>query len=455
MRIRFFVLFIMLISINNSYAQKSDYKLNLSLLEAAENGNTEQLIQILKKKPDIDFRDDNGGTALFYATQNHNLDIIKILVYNKAGIDLALYSGFTPLMSACVSGDLDIAELLVYSGANLDAMDEYWATALHYSVAEADFYITDMLLFYGANAKSLTYDKTSILLVAAMNMDTAIARLLISKGADINQINKSGYSPLSVAVQNNDTAFFDLLMAHDVNTKILEHKSFKPYAWALLNENKYAFEVLKPKSFGAEAIQNKRWNPLNIAYSNNDITLVRKLKKEGYESGIMPFYSSFLNQASVSFNNKDLFFNFGIGLQDTKYKTQLWLNYGTRFNRKAILLVDDNEGVTQLWEHRRYFELALQKYFLLPLNDIKLKPYIGVGVQWMMGYYDGMSQNIAPSFAFVPQLGFQVDLKPVFFSVSYEYTPYGLFDISPHKVKLGIGYQIHFINKQKPYELLW
>ena len=446
--------FILLIGIK-IYAQSASKKQNFALIKAAEKGKTEELIKILKNKADINFRDDNGGTALFYATQNHHLDIVKILIYNGAKPDLSLYDGFSPLMSACVTGDFDIAEYLAAHGAGLDKRNKYWATALHFAVAMGDYYITDMLLFYGADANKLTYQKTSPLLVAALYGDTAIAKLLLKKKANTNQVNKAGLSPLSVAIQNNDTAFFDLLMAHDADPNLVNKAPYKTPAWALKNRNKYAFEKLKKSQLGSEAFQNRRYNPLIIAYANNDMELVKTLKKEGYRSGFMPFYNAILNQASFSFNADDLFFKFGIGFQDIKYKTTIWINYGTRFKQKAILLKGGDESFTQLWEHRRYFELGLQKYFVIPLNDIELKPFIGLGAQFMMGHYDGLNQKLEKPFSLVPKLGFYINLNPAFFSISYEYTPYGLYDISPHKINLGIGYKIDFTNKPKPYKLLW
>jgi len=452
---RFFVFsFILFLSIM-TYAQSPSEKQNFALIKAAEEGKTEQLIKILKNKPDIDSRDDNGGTALFYATQNHHLDIVKILVYNGANPDLSLYDGFTPLMSACVTGDFDIAEYLAASGAKLDEYNKYGATALHFAVAMGDYYISDMLLFYGADANKLTYEKTSPLLVAALYNDTAIARILLKKDANANTANKAGFSAFSVAINNNDTSLFDLLFANGADPKLLNKAPYKAAAWALKNHNEYAFKKLKPSQLGAEAFQNRRYNPLIIAYANNNMKLVKSLKKEGYSSGLLPFYSALLNQASFSFNTNDLFFNFGIGFQDVKYKSIIWINYGTRFKQKAVLLKDGEKSFTQLWEHRRYFELGLQKYFVIPLDNIELKPFLGLGAQFMMGHYDGLNQKLDTRFALVPKLGFYISIDPLFFSFSYEYTPYGLYDISPHKINLGIGYKINFTNKPKPYKLLW
>lgn len=456
MRVGLLVWFMSFILTINSYGQTSNSKKNYALIKAAENGEAEKVTQILSQKADVDFRDASGGTALFYATQNHHIEVVRILVYNKANMDLYLYGGFTPLMSACVTGDFEIAEYLVRNGAKIEEKDEYWATALHYAVIYADFYITDMLLFYGANRKATTYENTNVLMLAALNSDTSIAQLFINDTSLVNQVDKNGNSALSIAIQNNDSVFLDYLLEHGAKPQIVKKDNFQPYAWALANENTYAFEIIKPKHPGLEAVQNRKWNPLNIAQLKNEKAIAKSLKKEGYQNGILPFYTAFLNEATISFNNKDLFFNFGMGVQDSKYKTQLWLNYGTRFSRKAVLYQLEDGDMYQLWEHRRYFDLALHKYFYIPLKNVNLKPYFALSVQWVFGYYDGMSRELEQKpFIWVPQAGLQIEMGHIYFTIAYEYTPYDLYEISPHKIKLGVGYQINFMPKQKPYELLW
>ena len=437
------------------HAQNRDVKLNYALIDAAANGSTDSLIEILKLHPNIDFRDANNGTAIFYATQNNHFDIVKILIYNDANMNYAINSGFTPLMSACYNGYFDIGEYLASHGANLDIKDQYGANALHYAVAMGDFYMTDMLLFYGADALSLTYENTSTILVASLIGDTAVARLLLEKDADIDRVNKLGYSPLSVAVQNNDSVMFDYLIEHDAKPEVLKNQQYESYAWALLNKNYYAYKKLKPERATMQSRSNNHYNSLNIAYGIGDPDLIKTLKKEGITSGWFPYFNSASFQFLSSFNGSDAFFNFGAGLNDAKYKTSIILNYGTRFKEKAILFEESKDTYLQLWEHRRYFELYLQKRFVFQMDFFDVSVYAGLGAQWMFGNYSGVRQQVYPSFALVPQVGIQLDMRPVFFNLGYEYTAYELYDISGHKFKIGLGYRLNFVKKPKKYSLLW
>ncbi len=428
--------------------------LGYSLIKAAEEGKTEMVIALLKQKADIDFRDANGGTPLYYATANHHLDIVKILVYNGADMDIPLYDGFTPLMSAAFTGDLDIADYLAYNGATLDATDQNGLSALHYAVAQDDYYMVDMLLFYGAGPKILSNDNTSSLLVASVVGDTAIARLLIEKGADIDRANDENQNPLSIAIMQNDTAMFDLLINAGADLSKFPVKDYPAYAWSLLNNNLYAFQKLKPASPGSEASGNKKTNPLIIAYAMGDAKMVKDLKKEGYRSGIAPYYNSLITDVSFTFNNKDLFISLGVAARDVKYKTRLGIRLGSRPAEKSILEERDF-GYVQLWEHRHFFEFNLAKYFRIPMGDASAEPFVEAGFQWMWGYYNGLSRKLDDNFVIVPRLGLRFYYQNLVFSTAYAYTPYGLYGISPHKFEIGIGLRFSKIKKPKLYKLSW
>ena len=436
-------------------AQINRDELNYALIETAAVGNTDSLISILKLDPNIDFRDANSGTALFYATQNNHFDIVQILAFNGANLNYGIDGGFTPLMMACVNGYFEIANYLAQQGANLNDRDDFNATALHYSVAMADYYLVDMLLYYGANPNLLTHEKTSCLLIASMNGDTAVSQLLIDKAADINQKNEYDYSPLSIAVQDNDTLMFDFLIEKGANPKELNIDRYSPHAWALLNENNYAFKKLKPKQIDEQSQKNNRYNCLNLACRNSDMKLVKALKAEGYNNGWLPYYNAINFQFSSAINSGDVFYSFGFGLQDVKYKTDLVLSYGTRFKQKAVWFEESSESYLQLWEHRRYLELYLQKRFVFNLEFINISLYAGLASQWNFGKYDGVRKAINPSIVWIPKIGVRVDMNPVYFIMGYQYCNYKLYDISAHKFDIGLGYQLNFVKKPEKYTLIW
>jgi len=72
------ILFLLSLIVSNFlHAQNHDDELNYALIATAAKGNTDSLIEILKQHPDINFRDANNGTALFYATQRQRAQICQ------------------------------------------------------------------------------------------------------------------------------------------------------------------------------------------------------------------------------------------------------------------------------------------------------------------------------------------------------------------------------------------
>jgi len=451
----FILVLFVLMSSSLLQAQQKNEKLNFALIDVAAEGDLDSLIQLLKMDLNLDFRDANSGTALYYAVQNKHFDIVKVLVFNGADMDYSLDNGFSPLMSACYNGYFDIAEFLARSGANTNARDQYWATALHYATAIGDYYMVDMLLFYNAKPDLLTYEKISPLFVSSLIGDTAIAELLLNKGANINQLTDTDDSPLSIAIQENDSVMFDFLMKHGADVEHVQKNRYKPYAWALLNENRYAFDKLKPKNTAQVSTQNNQFNPLNIAYSNADKELVKSLKKEHYSSGFMPFFAGMNVQVATVFNTDDAFYSFGMGIQDVKYNVDFQLNFGTRFKKKAVLFEESTDTYIQLWEHRNYFELAAIKHFPVKLEMMNMDFFAGLGAQFMLGKYNGIRKKLSPAVAIVPQIGLRIELEPLFFTLAYEYTPYQLVGYSNHKLKIGMGYRFRFVHKPRKFDLIW
>jgi len=453
---RYFILLVLILSFTPRLQAQKDYTaLNYALIDVAASGDVDSLIQILKQDVNLDFRDANSGTALYYATQNNHLDIVKVLVYNGADMDFSLDNGFSPLMCACYNDFFDIAEYLARNGANTNDRDEYWATAMHYAVAVGDYYLVDMLLFYGAKPDLLTHEKISPLFVASLIGDTAIANLLLNKGANINQLNETDDSPLSMAIQENDTIMFDFLRTHGVDLKSMQKNNYTPVARALLNNNIYAFEQLKQNDSPQKYVHNNRFNPLNIVYSQGNRTKAKEMKKQAYSSGLLPYFNALQFQVSSSFNADDVFYSFGMGVRDVKYNLALQFNFGTRFTKKAVIFEQSDNTYWQLWEHRYILEIAAVEYFPVKLEMMNMELFAGLGTQFMLGKYDGVHQKINPSVVFVPQVGVKVDVNPLFFTLAYEYTAYHLNDISNHKLKVGIAYKLQFVAKPKKYELIW
>ena len=101
---------------------------DISIHEAARDGNIEAVKQHLAAGTDVDARNEHSGyTSLHHAANNGLNEIAKLLIKKGANVNLKADVGYTPLMLAT---NTVIAELLIKKGANLNATHQY-GTGLH------------------------------------------------------------------------------------------------------------------------------------------------------------------------------------------------------------------------------------------------------------------------------------------------------------------------------------
>jgi ankyrin repeat protein len=96
--------------------------------------------ECLKMGANINFKTEEGMTALLGAVEKGNDVLVRELI--KAGADLSLgdNQGFTPIMKASLLGDFDVVKVLVEGGANLGPIKEgNWRGMRPLDIA--DFYL--------------------------------------------------------------------------------------------------------------------------------------------------------------------------------------------------------------------------------------------------------------------------------------------------------------------------
>ncbi|MEM7727629.1 MAG: ankyrin repeat domain-containing protein, partial [Cyanobacteria bacterium P01_A01_bin.45] len=133
------------------------------------------------------------------ALENKDFKIIKILVKNGVDINRKDNQGQTPLFYW--TNDLDITEFLINSGADVNTKNNYGQTALFKAVAYTD--LTKLILQHGANVNA-HYQK--------------VAQLLIKHGANVNTKDNHGVTPLFRAKDKTMTLIL-IKNGADVNVK--------------------------------------------------------------------------------------------------------------------------------------------------------------------------------------------------------------------------------------------
>jgi uncharacterized protein len=88
-----------------------------ALIEAAKQGDLRQVQELLKKRTDINAKNNAGSTALTMASFGGHIETVKFLLDGGADFNAKNKFGETPLMLASKGGHVAVVKLLKALGA--------------------------------------------------------------------------------------------------------------------------------------------------------------------------------------------------------------------------------------------------------------------------------------------------------------------------------------------------
>ena len=140
------------------------------LLTACKNRQTGVVQAFLKKGGmQLDKRDPQGATPLYYASAKGARDIVKLLLDAGADATVADNQSRTALHMACQAGNKDIIRLLCDSGAELNGTDKTGKTPLMYAAQNGRSEACRFLLELGADKTIVDEDGHNAFDYAASN----------------------------------------------------------------------------------------------------------------------------------------------------------------------------------------------------------------------------------------------------------------------------------------------
>jgi ankyrin repeat protein len=118
---------------------------DISIHEAAANGNIEAVKQHIAAGADVNAKNNWGWTPLYYAAWVGHKEVAELLIANGADVNKEDDDESTPLHYAALKGQKEIAELLIAKGADMNAVGDLGRTPLDLAYAE----IADLLRKHG------------------------------------------------------------------------------------------------------------------------------------------------------------------------------------------------------------------------------------------------------------------------------------------------------------------
>lgn len=239
--------------------------INVGLLNALQmsisDGRRDIFDLLIQCGANVNAKDYEGFTPLYFAIHNDDSDFMNILIANGAEVNTKYPGGETLLKSAAKTGRTEAVQFLLEAGANINENDN-GRTALH------------AMLDIGSS----NYNKYRL------SKDTL--ELLLSKGADVNLKDKDGRTPLHFAAESADGDIVELLLdkGADINAKD-DESGFTALHHAAQFGNENAAELLITRGADINAKDNQGHTPLYTAV-NHDYKFAEFLISKGADSGI-------------------------------------------------------------------------------------------------------------------------------------------------------------------------
>lgn len=183
------------------------------LADAAERGDRDSLVELLKGDADTNAAQVDGMTALHWAAHRDDLDAARLLLESGADPVAVNRYGISPLSLACVNGSASVLKLLIRAGADpnrsLRGGETPLMTASRTGKAEA----VQVLLEHGAEvgAKEALSGQTALMWAAAEG-HAEVVRMLVDSGASVNARLSSGFTPFLFAAREGRIEVLDVLL---------------------------------------------------------------------------------------------------------------------------------------------------------------------------------------------------------------------------------------------------
>ena len=217
------------------------------VINAAKNGNLDELKILRAQHANLDYQDSDGWTALMTACATHHADCALYLISCGVNLELTAFDGWTALMIALDHNQEEIVKALLDAGAKTGRFNYFGMCELCITAQKPR--LTNLLLRHGADPNQphpiLPLCKPLFLTLSHnKNVDPEFVKALVNFGAEVNAQTKEGQTPLMVSVANAEITKVLLECGADMSICDQDGETALDYAQKSEADPK-ALEVLK------------------------------------------------------------------------------------------------------------------------------------------------------------------------------------------------------------------
>lgn len=181
---------------------------SMTLIEAAQKGEKDRIVTMVKAGITSDRTDEMGKSALIWAASYGHLDVVEYLLTLKVDINRADLGGFRALHWAATNGHIPVVTTLVEHGANLDVQNRRGYTPLMLAAQSLKQTVVSVLLQAGANP-NLEDDEGNnvlhqLLLYNRSPESLPTLTLMLEYQADVQHRNHHRQKPIDIALAHDD-----------------------------------------------------------------------------------------------------------------------------------------------------------------------------------------------------------------------------------------------------------
>ena len=198
-----------------------------ALMYACENGNKEVIETLINHGADVNAKDIHQKTALMYACEKRNEDAVRVLLNNNADVNAKNVLGKTSIMYACVNEDVSIIEWLIKQGANVNEKDRLGCTALMYASYYAKENSVKALLKSNVKINEKDNVGKTALIYACYYSNLNIIHALLENGIDINSRSSEGTTALNRAFFEDNKHLMKYLLLNGADTSVLSKSEWE------------------------------------------------------------------------------------------------------------------------------------------------------------------------------------------------------------------------------------
>lgn len=180
------------------------------LINAAANGDTKRVLELLKKGVNINAYIEShdlplsGMTALMVASVHGHAETVRALVAAGANPNVTVFSphaGEVTALTLTINSDhqhrLEITEMLIAAKAEINPKGRFVISPLMHAVDDLE--MVKLLVAHGAQVNQKNFRGGTALMGAAVGGTAAVVRYLLEKGADANARDNDGNTALAYA----------------------------------------------------------------------------------------------------------------------------------------------------------------------------------------------------------------------------------------------------------------